>query len=106
MLPLPWPSSHVSWTCTGAAQAQRESNSCSARLTISDLLTGDKHVAKVLTVCVTSLHKQKQSQDNLSLQLGCLDAIWVSPAEDFDTGGFTHGLSLDSNRTQKQSSFL
>lgn len=80
VLSLPWPSSHVSWTCTGAAQAQRESNSCSARLTISDLLTGDKHMAKVLTAYVTCLCKQKQSQDNLSLQPGCLDAIWVWPA--------------------------
>lgn len=32
------------------------------------------------SVYVTSLCKQKQSQDNLSLQLGCFDAIWVSPA--------------------------
>lgn len=66
--------------CTGAAQAQRESSSCSVRLTISDQLTGDKHMAKVFTVYVTSLCKQKQTQDNLSLQLGCFDAIWVSPA--------------------------
>lgn len=63
-------------------------------------------MAKVFTVFVTSLQKQKQSQDDLSLQPGCLDAIWVSSAEDFDTGGFTHGLSLDNNRTQKKSSFL
>lgn len=75
MLSLPQPSSHISVLVLHGLKEK-------ATAAVPDSLsqTYCLEMAKVLTVHVTSLYKQKQSQDNLSLQLGCLDEIWVSPA--------------------------